>query len=254
MTEEALTILSTKMSTRDRTRYNSMPSVEDAHAALEERHQFPEFLTRFSSLSREHSVAEDAGAFLLHAHFKLGADQIMLERSTSVGGTAAYATQPVAADDAKVAFPMRWYFAPKSKKALFRPMEFTSDPGGNLSLRKLAASSSFIRDYRSLLLSFELGDLLGLCSTKRIELPCPEGASYREETDFVGGASILRVVANAAESQGPLIDTTWKPDVSLRCVPQFTCVVTHQCIFQGPGQHNRIVGHRQEGRGHSHLP
>jgi hypothetical protein len=240
------------MDPADVNRYNELQDVESANGILQESSAFESFLRRFSDLAFAQELNDDVGAFLLHAHFSLEPTKRMVEETIKDEQSPAYKTAPRA--PAPTIAPMRWYLRHDSGEYAFQPMEYSTDAGVREGFERLRHRPAFVSGYAQLLRRYQFERILGLAVTRRAELPLTSGTSYREVTDMVGRASMLRVVDVDAPSEAPLIATTWQPSISAWCQPQTQCIPQSHCVMTAPERHDHQFRHQHQSAGHIHHP
>ena len=217
--------------------YNTLLSAEDADTAVRDHRGFGDFLTSFAQLAVRHEVQEVVGACLLHRHFTLLDDQVIIEKADTWRDQAALISTPNAFGGARVA-PSTWRF--NADRHDPEDLEFSEDPAVRDDIASIP--DDFHAEYAELLGQSELMKLIGLTILRRETLPLQHGERYLEETD--AGRSVVVVCADATDSEDA-ITTVWAPGEYMGCSVYNTCHQRNICRF-ADNEHRHILGHTTE--------
>jgi len=217
--------------------YNTLLSADDADAAVRRNPGFDEFLASFARLAVRHEVPEVAGACLLHRHFTLRDEQVIIEKADTWRGEAALISTPNAFDCARAA-PSMWRFGADGHGP--EALEFSEDPAVHDDVASIP--DDFYADFAELLDRSDLLELIGLTVLRRETLPLRHGERYLEETD--AGRSVVVVCADATKSDDA-IATVWAPGEYMGCSVYNTCHQRNICRF-ADNEHRHILGHTTE--------
>ena len=209
--------------------YNALPDVEDADEERKSRIMFDNFLDDFARIVVEAGLEKIAGPLLLHSHFAVSGDTVIVERlDVLADGRPALVAYPQAVNPEAV--PVRWKWQPEIGQ--FHPLEYCTDPVAVSAARKLSQDAHFLRTVGRLLESYDLQDVIGLTVLDRsLELK-EVGSGYFERS--CDGMSITTVENSSSCSLTYAIATAWAatiihPDDGLRAKPQTKCVQICSC-------------------------
>lgn len=121
-----------------RMHYNSLPSVEVADKELNSRTNFQDFLKKAGDVIVSHGLEDSVGLRLIHRHFGLTHEQVMVEAYEKYQETPSLITTAYSLSNAREieATPSSWIFV-ESKPTVF---EFTTDPAARVVLKKIQNS------------------------------------------------------------------------------------------------------------------
>ena len=187
--------------------YNALSSVEDASAEVRSRADFQAFLREFAELAVEYELADTAAAFLLHRHFALSGDQVIVEAlRTLPDGRLALVSMPMSGGDAA---PTRWALDSSLGSVAFRPLEFSIEPMAHSAAAQIGAKPEFLASLAALIRAYDLEHHVGLALKSRGNLEAEPGDLFVEEsTDH---ESIVTVMPAERALREDAIETTWGP-------------------------------------------
>jgi hypothetical protein len=204
----------------DRELYNALPDVQFASERLRQAVGFPEFLRDFGGLASNYNLCHRIGVVLLHRHFTLMPERIMME-SPLVGsdGRLELVTRAMSTSEIGEALPVRW--AISVGEGIWRPLEYSLDKTAVRATTALLDREDVVNDYARLLDVYSFQDYLGLCITERSISENDEDEVLVEKTSEV--ASIVRLEARAGVDFTRVLTTVWSPCGDQHCLPTSYC-------------------------------
>jgi hypothetical protein len=187
--------------------YAQLPSVEQAHRALQQRWaRFESFAQDASRALSGSGIEHDIGVCLLHRHFAIGPGELMVEEFKQVDEGRALVTAPQPLPQNQAVAPSRWAWVASDAPA-FVPLEFSSDPAVARICRRLATRPAVLACLGTLLKQHGLDDILGLSVLRRDGLWAGRHQIYVEDTRQ--DASVVTVRDHREVNDVSLVGTGW---------------------------------------------
>ncbi len=203
--------------------YNNLRTVEQADKVRKSTSSFDIFLKKAAELIREAGLELDVGVFLLHHHFVLEPQEVMLESSNLVENKIV--TTPHRADELRHFSPCRW----ACRDCICEPIEFSTDPCVS-EVSKQLELSNFFEEYANLVSQFRLNNLAGLTVVRRKNLPANTGQIYVERSYSRDRSSVV-TIENERSFADDLIETTWTYSrIIAGCQKTYNCVTQYGCV------------------------
>ncbi|KAJ1443990.1 hypothetical protein B484DRAFT_389156 [Ochromonadaceae sp. CCMP2298] len=203
--------------------YNGLPEVEDANAALRGKASVQDVLAEAMDIIESSELSAYLGVRLVHRHFRLGKDKVMVEQLEQCDNIDSLVTAESTLSMAKQlgAVPASWIF---SEDAIF-PFEYSTDQAVKDGVSKLLEAPQVFLTLRDLILTHHLEDLFAVAILKRQGLECGQEESMLEKSFGEaghGGRSIVQRVANGSIDALSIV-TSWQPTAHGRCYARYFC-------------------------------
>lgn len=208
-------------------RYNNLPAVEDSDHQLSLRSaQFSKFLEDASEVVSRYEMEPYVGLRLIHRHFQVGKDQIMVEESQPFSGIPSLLTyaQDFEVAQYKGALPASW-IVPSSQYESPYAFEASTDTAVRDGQRALEQSPEFIEEMAGLLRENQFADLLSIALLKRDSLPAKEGEMYLEINQEKPDLSVVQIWQQDQKPKAT-IRTSW----SFKGPKQQGCLQVSGCL------------------------
>ena len=206
--------------------YNSLPGLEEA----ETRFKSAESEILFDKIGQvfiKHHVENRFGAVLLHNHFFLKDNEILV----NVGNATVPWDITSEAKELEEVGPCSWRFVDDG----LTPYEFVHSKGTWTLLEDIPLA--FLQDFHKTIKENNLVDVLGLCLV-------PENDTIL--TEFTSGRANITLPFDIAPGDGSLVDAMWRfreapNDSPLHTEPK----LKGKCSLRGPLWHTYSHGYRQ---------
>lgn len=223
--------------TSHRSHYNTLPKVEDADANLKACLDFQDFLSKAEQVIISHGFEDIVGLRLIHHHFDLGAEQVMVENFELYDGIPSLITsaQPITVACEKGAAPSSWIFD-GSQRVVF---EFSADPAVKAGLRRIQEAPDFLMQIKKTIEDYNLQNLLAIALLRKDTLVPDNSEVYLEKNYVEDGKSIVQL--SPLEDASLHIRTSW----GFSGPKQNRCFCSgHWCSkgSDGKGAHKRFYG------------
>jgi len=204
--------------------YNKLPSVEDNDRLLKERSsQFFHVLQEAEKIVLKYELEEHVGFRLVHSHFPLGKNQVMVEQPEEFQGVSSLLTYAQDIDVAKEnkAVPASWIFSADHNEVF----ETSTDPSVHAGLKLLQEKPKFVEEMKDLLTKTQFNSLLSLALLKRESLIPKEDEIFMEVNSGELRKSIVQPW-NTETNPVDSIRTSWsfKGPRQQNCRPSWRCV------------------------------
>lgn len=236
--------------------YNSLPSVEQANAALEAINR-TEVLLELCRIIAKHNLQDAFGIRLLHKHNDIESHQIMVEiEEVTTEGKTCLATAPRTNVPHAFATANSWKLAPGSIQE-WQPLEYSTDAVVTACASTVATSHNFFQEFKAMLEKQNVVDILGPCVVDRefYKKHRPAQPSIlAETTDPDRRANIVQFVREQAYASEELIQTMWQAtkasmESAQSCV--VACISVSACVKEGNGTHNKVTRHNKGSHVHT---
>ncbi|MCE2716214.1 MAG: hypothetical protein ACK4V2_04250 [Pseudomonadota bacterium] len=194
-------------------RYNSLLSVEDADDTLKRYSCFPEFLAKAEEVVLSYGFEKHTGVRLMHRHFELPSDSVMVEEFQEVSGVSSLVTSTVPVTEARLknAVPSGWVLN-SSSIGIF---EFSTDEAVRQGFRDIQTTPEFLEQMEKTIKDYNLENLMSVSLLKKDSLFATEGQYYQERT--FSDKSVVQILDG---DWGESTRTSWsfgKGPIMLRC-------------------------------------
>ncbi len=220
--------------------YNSLPSVEESTAKLQESSQFAPFLKEAEEIVKRFQLDQFVGLRLIHRHYTLDQNQVMAEAYKDVNKVPSLVTSAYSLEDAREfnAAPASWIFGsdPQKEVLLF---ENSSDPAVKSALRSLSKSPEFFDEIGTSIRQHRLQSLLSVAILQRDLLPAKGNQTYLEVNNSLVNKSVVQICEDVSKEQS-VIPTSWsfhEDIITHRCKGYSYCQVEYD------GKHVRWYHH-----------
>lgn len=185
--------------------YNALPSVEQADEKLQSKSAFQDFLLKTKRIIVSHGLENIIGLRLIHRHFNLNQEQVMVENFEMHKGIPSLITTAHHIADAhkKGAVPSSWILS-GSHPVVF---EFSTDQAVRSGIEKMLAAPKFLPEIMGALLEDGFQDLLAVSISTRDSLVV-EGEKVYLERNFGGPAASVVQASLPTSDTGALV-TGW---------------------------------------------
>jgi hypothetical protein len=185
----------------DYSRFNGLPSIEDADADMRAKNKLSVALERLGPIFLRHGVYETFGISLLHKHWLVVPGELPIS-DVSVNETPReYELRP------REQFAKKFYpsiLAAKSESLSLEPLEFSADPYTVSAFERLREKTAFANEFREALLRNDLSDMFGL----GVPRPTTQGFELVEFTNE-GRCSVSKELPEIEARKMAVIETGW---------------------------------------------
>jgi len=220
--------------------YNKLPSVENSDQLLKSRaSQFSHVLQEAEKIVLKHEMEGYAGLRLIHSHFSVGKNQVMLEHPEKFEGVSSLITyaQDIDVAKEKKALPASWIFKGARPEERF-VYETSTDPSVHAGVKLLQERPTFVEEIKDLLLATQFNSLLSLALLKRESLVAKEDDVFME----LNSGELKKSIVQPWNVQTNPIDyfrTSW----SFKGPKQQGCIKVSTCV-KVLGKHAEIYIHK----------
>lgn len=204
-------------------RYNMLPSVEDSNDSLKLSPHFLGFLGKAEEVVTRYEFEPYVGLRLIHNHFPVDQNQLMVEEYQLIEGTPSLVTYAHDFDLAsdKGAVPASWIFSTDE----FEPMVFetSTDFAVKTGVRHLQENYEFMEEMGPLLKKSSLSHILSVALLRRDSLNVGDQQIYMEINDGDSRKSVVQLWS--VNDTNNAIRTTW----SFKGPKQQDCLGTSYC-------------------------
>lgn len=185
----------------DYSRFNCLPSIEDADAEMRAKNKLNLALEKLGSIFVKHGVCETFGISLLHKHWSVSPGELPITDLSINETPREYELRP------REQFPKKFYpsiLVAKSDSISLQPLEFSADPYTVNAFERLCEKPAFVNEFRDVILRNDLSDVFGL----GVPRPATEGFELVEFTNE-GRCSVSKEVPEIEAKAMPVIETGW---------------------------------------------
>jgi hypothetical protein len=191
--------------------YNRLSGAKKSDALLKaSSSRFQSFMEEAQEVVAEYDLQDSFGLRLIHRHFPIENDSLMVEDYEVVNGTPSLVTQAQGLESAKRvgAIPASWIFTdePNDGGLLF---EASTDPAVHTAHSKLKDPDGFFTKIGGLLRRHKLNDLLSLSVLVRNRLVAGENQMYMENTYKSSGRSVVQLWDIKEKPLESFVRTSW---------------------------------------------
>ena len=189
--------------------YNSLPTLNEAHAALAARRlAFERFLDSARDIVASYEMGDGrVAAFLLHRHWELQPGALMVEfPATLRSGRKALVTRAVHADTSSTSiWPARWSCS--RTNPYVNALEFSTDPAVGSVYAEMIGHHDIIREITRLVFENEVEDLFGFAICSRFGLLFSDHQQLVEEN--FDEMSVVTAQTLTKEERKTVLQTGW---------------------------------------------
>jgi len=188
--------------------YNKLSTVEEADKNLHSNPKFESVLKKAGEIITHNELESYFGLRLIHRHFPLKNNQIMVEEHQILSGKPSLVTYAHSLEEAKEkqVFLSSWMFSPDSNDIY--AFEATIDEAAKTGAMLVQRNPQFLDDMEKLLRENNLNNLLSLAVLKRESLPATKDQIYLEVNSSSEETSVVQLW-NDKESPHNSIVTSW---------------------------------------------
>lgn len=215
--------------------YNTLPGVVEAHEAMQaETGRLGTVLSGGSLACRSTSFRHgEIGAFLLHKHWEVEADDCMIERRGKLpSGKPALTTAARKWSAGQRLAPSRLKVDAASKRLV--ALEFSSDPFVISAWRELSANQGFLDTVCGLIANTGLAEQVGFAIFDRASIKMAEGEQFVEEN--ADNQSILSARCLTRNEEEIVIRTGWAFHSAAADEPTIASCIAY-CMSAGSSPH-----------------
>lgn len=211
-------------------RYNDLPAVEVANAALRKQTDGDSLVARFGGLFRHYRMEQHWGLTLLHNHWMVTEDEFPGERAITEQGRTRFITQPRIKAEINEFVPCAI--------ALFgdewHAFEYASTDWAKDAFGRLQASVDFLHEVNTAIRAAGMTHLIGLRATRDLKV---SSTWWVEDTEYPN-RSILTEQEADPQNEAAYIETFWplSKHASAAC--------RMRCRPRGPGRPKHERYHR----------
>ncbi len=148
-------------------RYNSCPSIEDAHRVIKTQQQWAGFCDEFGECLCRHGLRHTVHVRVVHKHFPVGDGQVMCERYEADFEGQGPALVACPAKATPLMFPESWMVDAGADAAgvgvdSWMPFEFSTDPLVRKLTEEVSLLTAFWKEAREVILRFGLANVVAV--------------------------------------------------------------------------------------------
>lgn len=191
------------------THYNSLSSVEESSLALQASPQFQPFLEKAEEIVTRYNFNNSIGLRLIHRHFSLSQNQLMVEQFDTVNDIPSLITYPHTIEEAQAidTVPASWIFSGNLKEEITL-FETSTDSAVKAANLRLQQHPEFFDEIGQLLKDYQLNNLLSIAVLKRNSLVAEEEQTYMEVSSEKENRSIIQL-SKFEDALKDSIRTSW---------------------------------------------
>ncbi len=188
----------------DRFKYNNLPSIEFADAAMREGDKLNLAFSAFRPIFLRHNMCDKWGISILHRHWRLEEDEIPIQEVIASDSPKEFETYPRTNTAATDFWPSLLAVNEDGCQSL-QTLEFSSDPFTKEAYRLLKDSEDFVQDFCVAAKAHNLSNTFGLIATKSVT----PGFGL-VEFNFDDRSSVLKETASPELAGKRLFETSWR--------------------------------------------
>jgi hypothetical protein len=215
--------------------YNQLPSVEYNDNIVTSHPRVDSLLKDVEQVISQYAMQDYLGLRLIHSHFQLNNNQIMVEEFIKLDNVPSLVTSDHQFEEAKIkkARPASWIFSKELKEnpLVFETSTDEAVTAGTIMLQK---NLDFVEAIRKIVTEYEMNDIFSLAVLKRESLK-PQSSSMEEvyvENNYKGlsNVSVVQLDTKDVLKSDMLIPTSWSFGGDNK---KYACQATKYCRRSG---------------------